>query len=821
MISKINETGFYQLLIERKKDKFINLINETCSKCELLYPKIDNIFSTYTLHGMKHSLNVMEYMYDLIDDVNKISDLDIVLCVYAALFHDIGMVVFDDEIEKIKNNEDKLVEYDYKVLLSEYGNEKIALQECIRPIHGKRVGVIINRSAEEMDDLFFVPNTRISFKKELIDICQSHNEDFSWVSKMLDEKIIKEEYSGNPKFVALLLRLADLLDIDENRAPEYLYKMVRPTGVSDEEWKKHFILENKKKINFNTKLQCKELQFYGTSTDPDIHRSFLSYLHYLNIELENAVNLSEKFMENQYILKISPKPKQIIKTEGFSFADFKLNLDYNAVTSLLMGENIYGDKKYGLREILQNSIDACKVFKEYFNKNSNGYESYSPQIKISIDKEQNKVSIFDNGSGMSLNILKNYFLNVGVSYYKSKDFRFKGYEYQPIGNYGIGFLACFMLSNDVKIMTKHISENYTHTIMINRNSEFICVSNESVYFNHGTEIILNYNEFISVFKNVESVKDFIKSNFIGDEVPILLNSSDGQKNESISIELNSLDKMIDKSISLSNYFNDIEIFVQAKFSKSCFFENLNDLTKIDSYFYNKDDLSLHNETEINLKEYVSNNLIKYLKVAIVEEKDADEFNTALEYLNDYEEALDRIYPGYAVIVYTDNQYVGYSNIGKSDRIIEDYSFENLVVDFNQSKYADAYIYKEKQNVIIGDKNKMLGYKTNIRIGEYIFNCPDKVYCKDVLVKNAKLEIPYLLNGFNVTNVVINSKNRYLLPNVTRNDFSNDLKKDLSYAVGKALHLWVLANVKLDFEEKNLIEKFLNQNYYEPSKYLKN
>ena len=39
-------------------------------------------------------------------------------------------------------------------------------------------------------------------------------------------------------------------------------------------------------------------------------------------------------------------------------------MDYNAVTNLLMGEHIYGDKKYGLRELIQNSIDACKTMEE-------------------------------------------------------------------------------------------------------------------------------------------------------------------------------------------------------------------------------------------------------------------------------------------------------------------------------------------------------------------------------------------------------------------------------------------------------------------------
>lgn len=60
----------------------------------------------------------------------------------------------------------------------------------------------------------------------------------------------------------------------------------------------------------------------------------------------------------------------------------------------------------------------------------------------------------DNGSGMSIEILKKYFLNVGVSYYASDDYLLQGRNYSPIGHYGIGFLACFMLSDRVEVTSE-------------------------------------------------------------------------------------------------------------------------------------------------------------------------------------------------------------------------------------------------------------------------------------------------------------------------------------------------------------------------------
>lgn len=38
---------------------------------------------------------------------------------------------------------------------------------------------------------------------------------------------------------------------------------------------------------------------------------------------------------------------------------------------------------------------------------------------VALNNEKQSVTILDNGSGMNLEILKKYFLNVGVSYYNS------------------------------------------------------------------------------------------------------------------------------------------------------------------------------------------------------------------------------------------------------------------------------------------------------------------------------------------------------------------------------------------------------------------
>lgn len=823
MLDDIKATSFYKALENKNEKEFIAKVETAFEKCKGILSSINHIFNNYTVHNEIHSLNVMEYMAKMITNLDKLSSLDIVLCIYAALFHDIGMVVYDDEITKIIENKDPLVNYDFKVLMDEYENQTYALQEAIRPIHGKRVRTILERNKQVFDDLFNIPKTSISFMDELVNICQAHNEDFEWLKNEIPEHIKKGSYDANPQFVAILLRLADLLDIDENRAPQYLYLLLRPSGISDIEWKQHFVLENIDKVGYNSILDCKEIQFYGKSDDVNIHRKFLQYIDYFKDELVRATSFSERFKNEAYVLKISAIPKMIIDTSGFSFADFKLSLDYNAVTNLLMGENIYGDKKYGLRELLQNAIDACKVLNEFYSKNPNPYEKYKPQISLTIDEEKGRVSIFDNGNGMSLDILKNYFLNVGVSYYKSKDYRYMGYDYKPIGNYGIGFLACFMLSKNVKIITKQFRDSKASTIIINRDSEYVGISLEEIQFSHGTEIILDYNEFAKVFKDIEEVKLFIKKNFILDEVSISLNHIANGNNEKIELDLIPLNKMILLNVPLTKYLNDIEVYVDMKFSKSCFFKDLYDLTGNISYFYDEDDYKLHQESEerFDLFDYIEDEKIKFLNLAIIEEENSDEFNNAFNYLEDYEAALNKIDATYITIAYKDNQSVSYSSIEAGDAIIEYFGFENLVDDFGQANGTIAYAFKESQFVVVNQDDLFLGFELDRKINRYMsWKSTDELYCKDILVSNAHLTFPYFLNNLSINKVVLNSKNKDLIPNVTRNDFSNQMKKELSYAIGKAIHMWILDNHDLSVEERDLIALFIKKYYSDENKFYK-
>ena len=81
-----------------------------------------------------------------------------------------------------------------------------------------------------------------------------------------------------------------------------------------------------------------------------------------------------------------------------------------------MGTKLYGKPEVALRELIQNSIDACLLrqrMSEYW-----GVE-YTPQITVSLYTENgiDYLQVKDNGIGMNQHIIDKYYTNIGCSYY--------------------------------------------------------------------------------------------------------------------------------------------------------------------------------------------------------------------------------------------------------------------------------------------------------------------------------------------------------------------------------------------------------------------
>ncbi|MEO0684188.1 MAG: hypothetical protein AAFY76_03840, partial [Cyanobacteria bacterium J06649_11] len=92
--------------------------------------------------------------------------------------------------------------------------------------------------------------------------------------------------------------------------------------------------------------------------------------------------------------------------------------------------------------------------------------SYEPLICIRMEKVGRKrILVFeDNGIGMNREIVENYFMKVGSSYYKSKEFdkeyhqlHKRGKGFKPLSQFGIGILSCFLIADKLKVNSYRLS----------------------------------------------------------------------------------------------------------------------------------------------------------------------------------------------------------------------------------------------------------------------------------------------------------------------------------------------------------------------------
>ena len=124
-----------------------------------------------------------------------------------------------------------------------------------------------------------------------------------------------------------------------------------------------------------------------------------------------------------------------------------------------MGEHLYTDKTSPIREILQNSLDACRYRKSL--QKLYGYVETEPEIIINkIDGESSILEIDDNGIGMNLEIIQNYLMRIGSSFYQSDKFNLQNDEFKelnvdfsPVSLFGIGILSSFIIADKIIIET--------------------------------------------------------------------------------------------------------------------------------------------------------------------------------------------------------------------------------------------------------------------------------------------------------------------------------------------------------------------------------
>lgn len=831
----LENTLIYNELVRRNTDSskyYTHQIKQVYSDAKSILERVITVFHNYTKHDITHSINVMENMANFINSLDSYSDLELCILCMSAITHDLGMFVSDSDIEQIKNDQSIIGTRKFSKVMSIVEDERVALEECIRPYHAARSEEVMkDLLLKDKPKIFLVYETQHSYFDYLCKINLSHNESINWIKENLDSEKTIGTQSFNSQFIALILRLSDLLDIDDRRTPLIIRDHLNLPFTSIKEWSKHKIITNYDKIAQNEKLEMKYVFFDGETSDPNTYRNLLSYIDYFEEQLRETIKFCQnEFNKLEYQLHFESDITNRIKTNGFSVANFKLNLNYNAITKLLMGENIYGSRKYGIRELIQNSLDACSLMEAMIKEEEHEYEP--PEIRIIWDEKNNELIVRDTGIGMTEPILKNYFLNIGLSYYRSDDFLFSDTGMNPIGNYGIGFLSCFMLSDDVKIKTRHYSDNQEINVSLNRNSEYIVLSKKNEIKSHGTSIILNLESVKSVFANAKSMGEFISQNFIEPKYTMSLAFNNNQTHQYVDLNFMKIKSIStdENWIDLSNYFNDVTVIAKFRKKQLLSYKSLYDINKTAYCVIENEcgNIVISNVTEVSdISEYILSGKLTCLNIPLITGLNMDD---ALLYTDDFDVALE--YVEHEIIcVYFKEEDV-FHQVRIDDH--SDYVFESKnnpdsqislseVYDWHKTKSEfDGEIEINSQTINLIELNseymQFVSSTDNYYLRKYFgistsgYKQGVQLFVKNIKISNFSFDLPPMLHDIELDEVIINSNNRLIIPSISRNDLNIECSELLSFSIRKAILLYLLDNT----DHKDLVNEFIKLYYSKSS-----
>lgn len=448
----------------------------------------------FTLHDGDHLFRVLTLMEKLLiaEQIEVLSVPELMLLILSAFFHDIGMAAEEKDVLAWKKvwdlhpaftSEEEQAEYakfqrhcaarpdqmarlDSLVQQGNYSGADLLrsylISDYIRATHAHRAREIIKK-----DWLGRIKYRDTDLTVDFANICFSHNEDASSVLD-LDRKYLcgPDTYACLP-LVAAILRLADLLDFDAKRTPTVLYShlFVRHP-VSIKEWNKHRAIES-------WSISGKEIQFHAKCSHPAIQASIHAFCDAIDQELSvcnnvfSSMNEFHRSQNRNLTIRIPLKvdrskiitKKTIDGKPEFLYKETQFTLSKNQVIDLLMGTKLYGSPEVALRELLQNSIDAC-LLRAALEKSWGN--PYTPEITVrySNDNTDDFLEIIDNGIGMDQYIIDSYYSKVGSSFYKSADFydlksQSKS-DFVPTSRFGIGILSCFMVADSIIVDTRKV-----------------------------------------------------------------------------------------------------------------------------------------------------------------------------------------------------------------------------------------------------------------------------------------------------------------------------------------------------------------------------
>lgn len=559
-------------------------------KVEAMLALIGNggIFEEYTVHNITHIDEMLKIAEWLIPDTTKkkMTSAEWLMLTLSIYFHDLGMVVTRDEFSH--RNETTFKEYKEKILMetqnTEYGDyiktkdDRFLYQEFVRENHALRIrNWIEGKDTNDLGDATGVKEELEEilrhldkmFRVDLAMICESHHkDDIDDFSKYKIKKMYgnTEDEKVNLNYIAIILRIADLLHITRDRTPSIAKRLINisnPTSVV--EWEKQMAVravrpKDKRNeegaVDESKQKDTIEITAYFDGADTaDAYFGLSSYLQYTRRELAKCSEVVEKAQKKEgatgYEFPWREIDESQIEVIGFEKKKLQFTIAQENILQLLVGHTLYNDSSVVVRELVQNGIDATRLQIE-FEKMEQYRVHTKGEVLVEWDSKQRELIFWDNGTGMSMHDVENYLLKVGASKYRDEAVKKQFPDFTSISHFGIGILTCFMIANDIDIVTNSVEENEANSINLRKVTGSYLLRKldkkdlDTRIKHHGTMVKLYVRNDV----DMNTLENDLKKWIVLPEIPVYFIADNKEK---VRIGYDSLKEMLVKHLEETGY----------------------------------------------------------------------------------------------------------------------------------------------------------------------------------------------------------------------------------------------------------------------------
>jgi len=299
----------------------------------------------------------------------------------------------------------------------------------------------------------------------------------------------------HPPYVMALLRIADYIQVQSERAPKKLL-LVRAlrSPVSQGEWRLHAAIESIETSHDDPESMYIKALPQNAGDFVKAHRLFRSMQQELD---ETWALLGEVYGRFPDLSKLSLTIRRIrsslddvdalAKRVDYVPAQIGFTTAGADLLKLLVGPLYSNQPEVGLRELLQNALDAVLELRDYRTRyaiDEKALPKFDADVLVTFanDRDGITLTVRDRGIGMTLDVIEKYFLRAGASFRSSAQWREKHADAEGhsrvvrSGRFGVGALAAFLIGDELEVITRHAESGEAFHLLARLDEETIQIT---------------------------------------------------------------------------------------------------------------------------------------------------------------------------------------------------------------------------------------------------------------------------------------------------------------------------------------------------------